>query len=1239
MRATQVTEKKTRRDAAATAGVLRLCALSLATVALLALSVSPAAAAGTHPLKATFGSFGSPWSVAVDEANGNVFVADAASGSAVGVEVFGADGGAPVGVSAAGSKIDATPSSGRLYVAVDNSPTSPSKDALYVTDPENHAVRKLTLNSGSEEYEVTGTLTADPAFIEPLAIAVDGKGNVYVGGYQQSFLVRFDPAGAEIDRIQLPPSLESGTGSLAFDSAGNLYVGAAFGGATVVKLAANGAGEIETDPIATPIRSQVEVVPGVPIDPESQTSTGIAVDRGTGTLYVGTGRRVVQYDVDCEPVQGKCEPELKFGFGPLASTRGLAVNSDSEDIYVTDGGHKYVALFGGPLVTVPDPVTKPTSDVKLTSATLHGTISAAGGPDAVCEFQYTTKAAFEAEEFEGASTAPCSPAGPFIGTGEEAVSAELSGLDPAAAYFFRLVANNENGANPGETLSFATVGLPQINATFIGQVTLDSAVAEGRINPNGGPNAAVETTYAVEYVSQADFEASGYAAAVKIPAAGKAIGSGVADVAVAQPLTGLAVASTYHYRLVTENEAGKTTGPDKIFATYREAFAGLPDGRAYEQATPVDKNGNAAMGGPGEVEAAVDGSAIVYTGSAIPGAEGAQQLASYLARRGADWSTQGLLPPATGGSVGSVAGWSEDLAQAYVTQGDIPGTPVSFLERDSATRALRAMTAKGSEPADLNYVDTSDDGAVAVFESEVPLTPGSASGDEVVNTYVWDRASSTLRLAGVLNTGLAPAKGTLAGSNQNPEEGGGYSHIALNKHYTQPQHTLSGDGSRFFFRAYPSSQLYVRLNPARAQSPLDAQKQCTDASKACTVQISASKRTPADPLGPKPASFVAASADGSQAFFTSSAKLTDDATTGPADVGTDLYRYEVNGDKLTDLTPDETDLRGAWVQGVVGVSADGSYVYFAANGVLAPGATAGNCKEFTWSTPGVGKCNLYVWHDDTVTFIAPLNMDGGDFDNLRSTNYAGSEKTSRVSADGKTLLFRSSLQLSDYDNEGAGEFYRYDAVGGELLCLSCNPSGAPSSTDPTLRSIERGIGNAYLASVQTRNLSADGKRVFFETTQKLISSDTNGLLDVYEWEAKGSGSCASEAQNGGCLYLISTGTSEEPAYFADASASGDDAFFFTDQRLVGQDRDRIVDIYDARVGGGIASQNPPQQPEPCAGEASCRGAVPPQPTAQSPGTSTFSGPSNPKPSQHKKKKKAHRKKQHKKRHHASRKHG
>jgi hypothetical protein len=252
-------------------------------------------------------------------------------------------------------------------------------------------------------------------------------------------------------------------------------------------------------------------------------------------------------------------------------------------------------------------------------------------------------------------------------------------------------------------------------------------------------------------------------------------------------------------------------------------------------------------------------------------------------------------------------------------------------------------------------------------------------------------------------------------------------------------------------------------------------------------------------------------------------------------------------------------------------------------------------------------------------------------------------KSSRVTPDGQTLLFRAQGNLTAYDSDGLPEFYRYSAADDELRCVSCNPTGAPAGKIPTLNSTAT-LNSGGAAPVLTRNLSQGGDRVFFESADRLVAGDTNGVQDVYEWEANGSGSCASKGQNGGCLYLISSGTDPEPSYFADAGADGNDAFFFSGQSLVGQDRDRIQDLYDARVGGGIASQYPPPPPVPCGGEGACKGAVPPPPTSPSPGSVGFSGQGNPKPSKPKprkphKKKKAHKKKQQQKKRHASRKHG
>lgn len=350
------------------------------------------------------------------------------------------------------------------------------------------------------------------------------------------------------------------------------------------------------------------------------------------------------------------------------------------------------------------------------------------------------------------------------------------------------------------------------------------------------------------------------------------------------------------------------------------------------------------------------------------------------------------------------------------------------------------------------------------------------------------------------------------------------------------------------------------------------------------------------------------------------------------DRGNDLYRYETSSGKLTDLSVDSDDPNGAEVKGVLGTSADGTFVYFVAAGQLAPGAPPSTCTGDGESINGL--CNLYLWHEGSVSYITQLGARRGaslareeDLMDWAPTALlvAGEEAqgTARVTADGRTLVFRSSRQLTGYDNHGISEFYRYVVGSSGLSCITCNPTAAPPIGPASVQSLpKRLLGPKNPTAIHTRNLSADGTRFFFDSPDKLVSSDVNGdagcksigsgdarsCEDVYEWEADGTGSCHSDIQGGGCLYLISTGTSPEPSYFADAGGSGRDVFFFTSQPLVGQDKDELVDVYDAREGGGIPGQSP-LPVVPCEGEA-CRGPAPAAPAATAPGTASLSNPAN-----------------------------
>jgi hypothetical protein len=605
----------------------------------------------------------------------------------------------------------------------------------------------------------------------------------------------------------------------------------------------------------------------------------------------------------------------------------------------------------------------------------------------------------------------------------------------------------------------------------------------------------------------------------------------------------------------------------------QEGYAlALPDCRAYEQVSPVGKNFTDAAGIPGLVQSSPSGEGVSFFSIApFPGVSSAVSIPAYLSTRGAGgWSTQGLAPPAnpltTGGSEeGLTESLTEDLSEALILvepgleAGMAPGA-YSYL-RDSATGAFRLLG-----PGVATFADATADDSRILFESREQLLPSAAPN--VVNLYEWDESKppgQELSLAGVLPDGKAPTGGSVAGPG-GPALGrrGG----ATGRFYTQD--TISADGSRVFFSDAGTGQIYMR-------EPVTAR----------TIPVSA---------GSEPAYWRAATADGSEVFYTE---------------GEDLYRFDAGSQTREALTSG-----AAGVLGTLGIATqDGSYAYFVATGVLADNENSNQEKA------EAGEGNLYEWHSGETTFIARLSIEDeydeydwlGFYSPNAGTAPDAGEKASRVTPDGVTALFASRAQLTGYDNAGQGELYLYDAASGTLTCVSCDPDGVPATSEAYLaNNIELSMKPGVRALL-TRNLADGGSRVFFQTKEALVPQDANGQTDVYEWERDGTGSCnrtsASFSEgSGGCLYLISTGQSAQPSYFGDASADGSDVFFFTRQPLVGQDQDENDDVYDARLDGGIAAQNP-SAPASCTGE-DCLGPVASPPVFGAPSSMALSGNGN-----------------------------
>lgn len=214
---------------------------------------------------------------------------------------------------------------------------------------------------------------------------------------------------------------------------------------------------------------------------------------------------------------------------------------------------------------------------------------------------------------------------------------------------------------------------------------------------------------------------------------------------------------------------------------------------------------------------------------------------------------------------------------------------------------------------------------------------------------------------------------------------------------------------------------------------------------------------------------------------------------------------------------------------------------------------------------------------------------------------------SRVAPDGRTLLFEASSGTElppDYQHgrcdTGTGlcrEAYVYRADTStpstpDIVCASCNLA-VPGAPGDTFLNVRLGVGATLTTPHLSRALTDDGRRVFFDTDEAFTPEDTNGAVDVYEYDVP-----SRQA------HLISSGTDPANSYFMDASADGHDVFFVTRAQLVGWDDDQAYDLYDARVGGGFPE--PPPAVAGCSGDA-CQGPASGPPGAAAIGSSAFRG--------------------------------
>ncbi len=630
--------------------------------------------------------------------------------------------------------------------------------------------------------------------------------------------------------------------------------------------------------------------------------------------------------------------------------------------------------------------------------------------------------------------------------------------------------------------------------------------------------------------------------------------------------------------------------------------ATLPDGRVYEQVTPVDKGGALIASSSGyPVAASPDGGALLWdtlftalpSSSATPTA--ANLESSYVFQRDSAgvWSYQAALAPDNlvlyrGGQTDSVLGVSSDLSTSIastffgLTDGHdgIAGTPVqtSFGAtriQNLASYNIGAGTGTVLTPPvptspnlqtttySPTFVGTSSTADHVVFAANAsfPVSNGSVPNPGAnPGPFLFDYTGGSLRQLGLETDDSTPFPGGASA----PQVPG----------------VVSGDGSRVFFEAAESGspQLFMRENDGTANPQTVPVSISSHADPNCSLANNGGGAPTAS------ATFEGATTTGTLAFFLSNCALTSSSHTGAADDTPDLYEYDTANQTVTDLSVDTSGgdaATGANVLGVVGYSADGSYVYFVADGLL-DGSGAPSGED--------GAPNLYLAHAGAVTYLATLSpADTTDWTPHSSITAGASQYSSaQVSPDGRYLLLASSAPLTSYDSNGDAELYEFTTGSVTPTCVSCDPAtiAHPAGAPPT--------GPATM----TLNSLADTGSVLFTSPDPLVPADVNTVNDVYEWEATapppGAGSpgsgYAADSDGGGTIALISGGAATiSPASslpstsstLIAASPSGADAFFVTYDQLAGQDQDDLPDIYDAAVDGTPAPGAPVSGPPPC----------------------------------------------------------
>ena len=503
--------------------------------------------------------------VAVDQANGDVLLANSNPRR---LEFFEEDGpnhfvyNNHSWTAINGSRADSFNTNQTIHVAVDNS-TGFSRGRIYLSltapeddiemfDPQQRPIDFPATAKYIHDNKLTGTPSGP--FGQVGEIEVDSNGNLYVVDGGKGVVDEFDSSGTFVRSfptagpVAIDPTDDNVLiGNQEFDSTGNFLEALPIGGPMVVNAQGYlyaGAGIYKPNTVVAtatyhPISSPT---------PTAGTLNATVDPNGGGNITeckFEYGEEEGNYSLGSKP----CEAASSLPFSSSTEVSAKLTGLTTETTYhyrvalSTPGGTKY----GTDQTYIPDQVaglrTEAATGLSESGATLNGAF-VGNGESTQYYFEWGPTEAYG--HVTPKVEVPASHS-------EEALSASLAEeLSPYSTYHYRVVASNGAGTSDGEDQLFTTPpGVPTGQAAATAGVHSDRAVLEAQINPNGA-----DTTVQFEYVSDAEFQASGWANATTAPESAIGVGRGKYYQSASTLIKGLTPNTLYHFRAVGTNEAG-----------------------------------------------------------------------------------------------------------------------------------------------------------------------------------------------------------------------------------------------------------------------------------------------------------------------------------------------------------------------------------------------------------------------------------------------------------------------------------------------------------------------------------------------------------------------------------------------------------------------------------------------------------------------------------------------------------